>query len=147
MATLNDIKRRIRSVKNTQQITSAMEMVSASKLRRAQSRVTAAPLGAAAGDPENCQWRVRRTNACGAPREDRGAHHGDRIRGPRRLQQFRYRAAEAFSARGRSARSGSVASAGGHDYFARRGPPIMAIISDVNELVTPGGAPIAGEAV
>ena len=42
MATLNDIKRRIRSVKNTQQITSAMEMVSASKLRRAQARVTAA---------------------------------------------------------------------------------------------------------
>ena len=42
MATLNDIKRRIRSVKNTQQVTKAMEMVSASKLRRAQARVTAA---------------------------------------------------------------------------------------------------------
>lgn len=42
MATLRDIKRRIRSVRNTQQITKAMEMVAASKLRRAQNRVTAA---------------------------------------------------------------------------------------------------------
>jgi F-type H+-transporting ATPase subunit gamma len=41
MATLRDIKRRIRSVKSTQQITKAMEMVAASKLRRAQSRVLA----------------------------------------------------------------------------------------------------------
>ena len=41
MATLRDIKRRIRSVKSTQQITKAMEMVAAAKLRRAQSRVLA----------------------------------------------------------------------------------------------------------
>jgi F-type H+-transporting ATPase subunit gamma len=39
MGTLRDIKRRIRSVKNTRQITRAMEMVSAAKLRRAQNRV------------------------------------------------------------------------------------------------------------
>jgi F-type H+-transporting ATPase subunit gamma len=39
MATLRDIKRRIRSVQNTRQITRAMEMVSAAKLRRAQNRV------------------------------------------------------------------------------------------------------------
>jgi F-type H+-transporting ATPase subunit gamma len=39
MASLRDIRRRIRSVKNTQQITKAMEMVSAAKLRRAQSRL------------------------------------------------------------------------------------------------------------
>jgi len=39
MATLRDIKRRIRSVQNTRQITRAMEMVSAAKLRRAQTRV------------------------------------------------------------------------------------------------------------
>lgn len=39
MATLRDIKRRIRSVQNTRQITRAMEMVSAAKLRRAQGRV------------------------------------------------------------------------------------------------------------
>ena len=66
MATLRDIKRRIRSVQSTQQITKAMEMVAASKLRRAQARVLAArpyargmdamlenlaPLAAEAGHP------------------------------------------------------------------------------------------------
>ena len=38
MATLRDIKRRIRSVQSTRQITKAMEMVAAAKLRKAQSR-------------------------------------------------------------------------------------------------------------
>jgi len=42
MASLIEIRRRIRSVKNTQQITKAMKMVSAAKLRRAQDRVIAA---------------------------------------------------------------------------------------------------------
>ncbi len=42
MPSLIDIRRRIRSVKNTQQITKAMKMVSAAKLRRAQDRVVAA---------------------------------------------------------------------------------------------------------
>ncbi|HEX9458185.1 MAG TPA: ATP synthase F1 subunit gamma [Thermoanaerobaculia bacterium] len=37
-----DIRRRIRSVKNTQQITKAMKMVAAAKLRRAQERMFAA---------------------------------------------------------------------------------------------------------
>ncbi|MCD6161137.1 MAG: ATP synthase F1 subunit gamma [candidate division Zixibacteria bacterium] len=39
MASLRDIKRRIVSVESTQQITKAMEMVAAAKLRRAQMRV------------------------------------------------------------------------------------------------------------
>ena len=39
---MRDIKRRIQSVRNTQQVTKAMEMVSAAKLRRAQMRVMAA---------------------------------------------------------------------------------------------------------
>jgi F-type H+-transporting ATPase subunit gamma len=39
MANLLDIRRRIKSVKNTQQITKAMKMVSAAKLKRAQERV------------------------------------------------------------------------------------------------------------
>ncbi len=39
MATLLDIRRRIRSVKNTQQITRAMKMIAAARLRRAQDRV------------------------------------------------------------------------------------------------------------
>ena len=39
MATLRDLRRRIKSVQGTQQITKAMEMVAAVKLRRAQARV------------------------------------------------------------------------------------------------------------
>src|SRR3954468_11003854 len=47
MPSLIDIRRRIRSVKNTQQITKAMKMVSAAKLRRAQDRAIASrPYGA-----------------------------------------------------------------------------------------------------
>lgn len=42
MPSLIDIRRRVRSVKNTQQITKAMKMVSAAKLRRAQDRALAA---------------------------------------------------------------------------------------------------------
>ena len=42
MANLIDIRRRIRSVKNTQQITKAMKMISAARLRRAQDRILAA---------------------------------------------------------------------------------------------------------
>ena len=39
MATLRDIRRRITSVKSTQQITKAMKMVAAAKLRRAQENI------------------------------------------------------------------------------------------------------------
>ena len=42
MASTLDLRRRIRSVKNTQQITRAMKMVAAAKLRRAQDRMMAA---------------------------------------------------------------------------------------------------------
>jgi F-type H+-transporting ATPase subunit gamma len=42
MANIRDIRRRIRSVINTRQITKAMKMVSAAKLRRAQERALAA---------------------------------------------------------------------------------------------------------
>src|ERR1700736_4238332 len=42
MATLAEIRRRIASVKNTQQITRAMQAVAASKLRRVQARAEAA---------------------------------------------------------------------------------------------------------
>jgi len=41
LAGVRDIKRRIRSIKSTQQITKAMEMVAAAKLRRAQTAVVA----------------------------------------------------------------------------------------------------------
>lgn len=42
MANVRDIRRRIRSVKNTQQITRAMKFVAAARLRRAQDRVFSA---------------------------------------------------------------------------------------------------------
>ena len=42
MPSLIDLRRRIRAVKNTQQITKAMKMVAASKLRRAQERLMSA---------------------------------------------------------------------------------------------------------
>jgi len=41
MANVRDIRRRIRSVRNTQQVTKAMKMVAAAKLRRAQERILA----------------------------------------------------------------------------------------------------------
>ena len=41
MASLQDIRRRIRSVKNTQQVTKAMKMISAVKLRKSQDRLVA----------------------------------------------------------------------------------------------------------
>ena len=39
MASIQDIRRRIRSVKNTQQVTKAMKMISAVKLRKSQERL------------------------------------------------------------------------------------------------------------
>ena len=42
MPSLIDLRRRVRAVKNTQQITKAMKMVAASKLRRAQERIVGA---------------------------------------------------------------------------------------------------------
>ncbi len=42
MAKTQDLKRRIRSIRNTRQLTKAMKMVSAAKLRRAQDRIGAA---------------------------------------------------------------------------------------------------------
>ena len=41
MATVQDLKRRIRSVTNTRKITKAMELVASARLRRAQSRIEA----------------------------------------------------------------------------------------------------------
>ncbi len=63
MPSLRDIKRRISSVKSTQQITNAMKMVSAAKLQRAQDRVMATrPYAQRMGYVvEHLQARVRAT--------------------------------------------------------------------------------------
>lgn len=42
MASLREIRRKIKSVKSTQQITKAMKMVAAARLRKAQARIIAA---------------------------------------------------------------------------------------------------------
>jgi F-type H+-transporting ATPase subunit gamma len=66
MPNLLDIRRRIKSVRNTQQITKAMKMVSAAKLKRAQDRVvTARP------------FATRMMSVLGelANRTDEGFHH------------------------------------------------------------------------
>src|SRR2546426_12644708 len=71
MSTLRALRRRIRSVQNTQQITKAMEMVAAAKLRRAQLRALAARpyaakitemlgnLAGAAGDLDHPLFKAR----------------------------------------------------------------------------------------
>jgi len=66
MPSLIDIRRRIRSVKNTQQITKAMKMVSAAKLRRAQDRVVSAR-------PYGSMLRKMLGNVAGAVANDENA--------------------------------------------------------------------------
>jgi F-type H+-transporting ATPase subunit gamma len=76
MATLRDLRRRIRSVSNTRQLTRAMKLVSAAKLRRAQERILAARPFAR---------RMKLVLASAAARADVSAHpllrvpEGDRV--------------------------------------------------------------------
>ncbi|RMF65148.1 MAG: ATP synthase F1 subunit gamma [Calditrichaeota bacterium] len=65
MATLRDIRRRIASVKSTQQITKAMKMVAAAKLRRAQEQLV---------NSRPYAYRLNQMLAHVAAREDRGMH-------------------------------------------------------------------------
>ena len=41
MASVQDLKRRIKSIRNTRKITKAMELVASARLRRAQARIEA----------------------------------------------------------------------------------------------------------
>lgn len=68
MASERDIKRRIRSVKNIAQVTRAMEAVSASKMRRAQSQVQATrPYAAKAQEVLSFLARLRSSEAADQP--------------------------------------------------------------------------------
>jgi len=80
MPSLIDFRRRIRSVKNTQQITKAMKMVSAAKLRRAQDRVIAAR-------PYAAQMREMLANLVQAAQSDERAGESPWlvVREPRRI--------------------------------------------------------------
>jgi F-type H+-transporting ATPase subunit gamma len=131
MPSLIDIRRRIRSVKNTQQITKAMKMVSAAKLRRAQDRTIASrPYGgmlrkvlanvaaASAGDD------LATENPLLARREERrvllvlitadkglaGAFNTNLIKGAQRFAQERAAAQVRFELIGRK----------GRDFFRKR---------------------------
>jgi len=76
VATLRDIKRRITSVKSTQQITNAMKMVSAAKLRRAQERlINARPYA------EGLQKIIAHV----ADQEEHGRHPLLQVRDPKRV--------------------------------------------------------------
>src|SRR6266851_8432 len=74
MPSLIDLRRRIRAVKNTQQITKAMKMVAASKLRRAQERIMNARPYA---------LQMQRVLGSGASRVDPSAHPLLAVREPR----------------------------------------------------------------
>ncbi len=138
MASLKDLRRRIRSVKSTQQITKAMEMVAAAKLRRAQARALAArpyaaklsemlgKLASAAAELENPLFNARevKTTALLLVTSDRGlagAYNTNLIR--------------AAEHRLRAAAPGSlqlvVIGKKGRDYFKRRRYPVLGVHADV----------------
>ncbi len=75
MATLKAIRRRIASVKSTQKITSAMKMVAAAKLRRAQMQIEKA---------RPYSLKLRETTASLAARTDPGRHPLLAVREPRK---------------------------------------------------------------
>jgi len=136
MPSLIDFRRRIRSVKNTQQITKAMKMVSAAKLRRAQDRVIAARpyaaqmremlanLAQAAQSDERASesvWLARRepknidlvlvTSDKGLA----GAFNSNLIKGAQRFMAERPDAKTSLTLIGRK----------GRDFFKRRSAPII----------------------
>jgi F-type H+-transporting ATPase subunit gamma len=79
MPSLIDIRRRIRSVKSTQQITKAMKMVSAAKLRRAQERVMSSR-------PYAAMLRQMLANVAAAPAGEEGVSPLLADRPERRIQ-------------------------------------------------------------
>jgi F-type H+-transporting ATPase subunit gamma len=138
MASLKVLRRRIRSVTSTQQITKAMEMVAAAKLRRAQARALATRpyaakltgmlenLAAVARERELPLFEARevRTTALVVITSDRG------LCGGYNTNLFR-----ATEERLRTAAPGSlqliVVGRKGRDYFKRRGWPVLATFADL----------------
>ncbi len=137
MSTLRALRRRIRSVQNTQQITKAMEMVAAAKLRRAQSRALAARpyaakitemlgnLAGAASEIDHPLFKAREVKnvALVLVTSDRGlcgAYNANLLRGA----EHRRRAATA--AAGQAVTSLVLVGKKGRDYFRRRRYPVLA---------------------
>lgn len=138
MTSLKVLRRRIRSVTSTQQITKAMEMVAAAKLRRAQARALATRpyavqltgmlerLGAAARERELPLFAQRevRTTLLVVVTADRGLCGG-----------FNTNLFRATEERLRAAAPGSlrlvVVGRKGRDFGASRGWPVLAVFTDV----------------
>jgi F-type H+-transporting ATPase subunit gamma len=132
MPSLIDIRRRIRSVKNTQQITKAMKMVSAAKLRRAQDRALASRpyadmmrrvlsnvAAAAAGNEEASrlpllQVRDEKRIQVIVVSSDRGLAGAFNANLLRRVQRF-------IDERGAGSMQFEAVGRRGRDYFRRRG--------------------------
>ncbi|MFI5372704.1 MAG: ATP synthase F1 subunit gamma [Candidatus Eisenbacteria bacterium] len=138
MASLKDLRRRIRATTNMGHIFKAMEMVAASKLRRAQARAQAAApyaakmsemlekLAGAAGELDHPLFKVRevRNTVLLVVTADRGFAGNYSITILRAAEQLL-----------RSAAAGSVQvvviGRKGRDYLRRRGYPILAAHTDV----------------
>jgi F-type H+-transporting ATPase subunit gamma len=137
MSTLRVLRRRIRSVQNTQQITKAMEMVAAAKLRRAQFRAQAARpyaakitemlsnLAGAASELDHPLFKVRevKNTALVLVTSDRGlcgAYNSSLLR----AAEQRLRAAAADPRHGTTALI--LVGKKGRDYFKRRRYPVLA---------------------
>ncbi len=147
MASKQDLRRRIRSVKSTQQITKAMKMVAAAKLRRAQQRVIEARPYAAALEG------VLRSLAVRAPSH----HHALLRQGPERrvtlvvvtgdkglcgaFNTNLLREANALVAGGRWAEVDLVlVGRKGVDFFRHRGRKPVAVYPELMRNVTPAAA-------
>src|SRR2546428_9355891 len=138
MSTLRALRRRIRSVQNTQQITKAMEMVAAAKLRRAQLRALAARpyaakitemlgnLAGAASELDHPLFKVRevKRTALVLVTSDRGlcgAYNANLLR----AADQRLRAAAA-AAGGPGRLQLVLVGKKGRDFFRRRKAPVLA---------------------
>jgi F-type H+-transporting ATPase subunit gamma len=134
MASLRDIRKRIRSVKNTRQITKAMKMVAAAKLRKAQDAIIAArpyaqmldqiisDLASRAGDenlahPLLVARPVRRVELV-LLTSDRGLAGGFNSNVIRRASRYLYENGNLESIRL------STVGRKGHDFFRQRGQTI-----------------------
>ena len=134
MPSLIDLRRRVRAVKNTQQITKAMKMVAASKLRRSQERIMAARPFAV---------QMQRVLASLASRVDASAHPLLSVREPSAdgrtlvivvtgdkglcgsFNTNVIKAAGAFVASSRQPCSLALIGRKGRDFFARRGFTVL----------------------
>ena len=138
MASLKDLRRRIRATKSMQQIFKAMEMVAAAKLRRAQQRAQSASpyaakisamlanLSGAAAELEHPLFKARevRTTALVVITADRG-FAGAYNTAILRVVEQRLRAAPAGSIQC------VVVGRKGRDFLRRRGYPVLAAHTDL----------------